>query len=478
MMDDSLVVIVKREQSEQKEFLAVLSSKKEKSEEMFLSSISQRFTSIRLDTDICNKLSIPTAEPVTLTFGRNNIPVRVMPIQETDELVLPLHVSEQLCLPDWDCNLAVSYDEDSKTLMIGPVIGLVTELRETHNNVNFGNIHDFCNELDSYCKRHGYYFFVCQLSMYHKDAIEGYVKHDDAWVKTTVPHPDVIHNRIHSRKREQSPIYQAFLSCLQEQHIPIFNDRFLHKWEVHDILQKHEYLHPYLPETYLLNDKQTLENMLQRHQCLFLKPVHGSQGQRIYRVMLDDEKIYMHESAMPQVGESQSFDTVNSLFYTLKARISKTAYIVQACVPLLEVDDRPLDFRLLCHKDSYNQWRVSSYVARVSAKGTFVSNLAQGGDRHKILEVLQPHFDKNTSLHVKKLMTELAIEVASIIAIEAGGHFAELGVDIALDPSGKPWLLEINTKPSKHEESSKNNFIRPSAKAVIDHCIYLAKPTK
>ena len=94
----------------------------------------------------------------------------------------------------------------------------------------------------------------------------------------------------------------------------------------------------------------------------------------------------------------------------------------------------------------------------------------------KVHKVLIENFDVKQIPHIKKLMKELALEVAAIIDGNDDGIFAELGIDLALDENGKPMIIEVNTKPSKNQEQDQfSTKIRPSAKAILQHCVYLVQ---
>ncbi|GAA3330118.1 hypothetical protein GCM10020331_081370 [Ectobacillus funiculus] len=67
-------------------------------------------------------------------------------------------------------------------------------------------------------------------------------------------------------------------------------------------------------------------------------------------------------------------------------------------------------FRILCHKTEQNQWKLTSAVARVSSPNEFVSNIAMGGEIYKFDEVLQFAFSQKQVRHLKKLLSELALE--------------------------------------------------------------------
>lgn len=364
---------------------------------------------------------------------------------------------------------------DLMLLQLGPVVGLLTEIKKTEKGVSFGSIHEFCKELATFCEANGIFFYIFSLSTYNKDQLKGYYLNQNEWDEVVVPYPDVVHNRIHSRKLEHSKQFLHVISDFIENKVPYFNDRFLNKWEVHQILSASEYLTPYLPESQLLESKSNLENMLKYKKDLFIKPINGSQGKRIFRVMEKDDATYLLDYTTFSGEIKKEFDTFHQLFSTLYPRLKKEGFLLQETINLQRYENRTLDFRLLCHKKDFHQWKVSSAVARVSGDNQFVANLARGGEQYQIKDVLNKLYGNSESLHLRKLLAELSLEIVNVICLHAGGEFGEFGIDLALDQEGHPWIIEVNTKPSKSEDDLKKGKIRPSARAVINYCLFLSK---
>jgi glutathione synthase/RimK-type ligase-like ATP-grasp enzyme len=384
----------------------------------------------------------------------------------------------ELKLPTINQNLTLFYHESAEMFSLGLVIGLLTETRETENGPSFGSVHDFAKELSVYCQENHVLFYVFSLKALNVNTLEvqGYIWNGEKWELTSVPIPHVVHNRIHSRKREKSATAEALFSLLQDKQIPFFNDHFLNKWESHQHLVQHEHLLPFLPETELLLNINQLENFLEKHEKVFIKPIHGSQGKKIVRIEKADDYYLLDYTTFN--GEiEKKYDEIVELFQAIKPRLAKQASIIQQGIKLLTYEDRILDFRFLCHMNHMNNWKVTSSVARISSPNEFVSNVARGGELQKVHKVLRDLLDTKTALDVNKMLHELAVEVASLIGQSEEGLFGELGIDLALDQQAKPWMIEVNTKPSKNLDSPSSFFIiRPSAKAVIQYCLYLSNP--
>jgi len=54
-------------------------------------------------------------------------------------------------------------------------------------------------------------------------------------------------------------------------------------------------------------------------------------------------------------------------------------------------------------------------------------------------------------------------------------RFGELGIDLAIDTSGRVWLLEVNSKPSKNDNTPlSGQGIRPSVRIMLHYARHLA----
>jgi D-alanine-D-alanine ligase-like ATP-grasp enzyme len=51
-----------------------------------------------------------------------------------------------------------------------------------------------------------------------------------------------------------------------------------------------------------------------------------------------------------------------------------------------------------------------------------------------------------------------------------------LGIDLAVSKGGRVWLLEVNSKPSKNDNTAMpDQKIRPSVRQLILYCRHLAQ---
>lgn len=429
-------------------------------------------TIIIISSDLSKQTNTSHGQKITLIAGNRVVDciIHVSSSKEKSTIHCAAGILEELFLPMDSFTIFVNIHSNKNIWELGPFIGIVTD--RIQNN-QFGTIHSFLEELQAYGYEQHILVYVFHYESLHHDYVNGYIYSSTQknWKEGKLPLPHVVHNRIHSRLVERSEKAKQFFEKLNQAKIPYFNERFLNKWHVYEVLSKHEHLLPYLPDTKLLNGRRTLEEMIYNHNLLFLKPVHGSQGRNIFKVEPKEECFLLDYSTFSGEIEKE-FPTIQLLYEAIQPRLQKQRYIIQQGITLLAYEeDRPLDFRLLCHRISETEWGVTSTVARVSSKHEFVSNLSRGGELLKIDKALIDHFDKKTIIQIGQLLKEIAIESALIIDNGAEGIYGEFGIDLAIDKDGKPWIIEINTKPSKNQDPEGfNPKVRPSAKAILNYC--------
>jgi glutathione synthase/RimK-type ligase-like ATP-grasp enzyme len=361
-------------------------------------------------------------------------------------------------------------------LKFGPLFGiLINHMPAENQGQTLGPLTKFLDEcvLASSTKGIAVVVFQPQHIQLEKREVTGWAKERGKWTSATFPYPDIIYNRIMSRRIEELPAVQAKLNKLSKHHnIPIFNERFLDKGQVHAILQKDEAIAHLLPYTVPFNLKRVKEAFT-HYPILYLKPTNGSLGSGIIRLTRSN-KIYLYQYATANGSITRTARSFVQLGKILTQKIKQQPYIIQQGLVLVTFDKRPVDFRVLLQKNRQGKWSVTSTVARIANDRQIVSNLARGGTLRKVPELLA-----ELKLRTKPSSQEIrqrALTIAHSFERHANGHFAELGIDLALDTNGRIWLLEINSKPSKTDDSVLNQGgkIRPSVSKLLDYVHHLA----
>ncbi|MEH7417747.1 YheC/YheD family protein [Neobacillus drentensis] len=430
---------------------------------------------IQISDQLVKKLQFNKHRTINISIGRKTIPalVKTKDIPE-DTVYFSEDLLKSFYLPIRPHKFHATVLPEIQTLKLGPIVALLTDSIEIKNEgPYFRSIHLFCEELQQGISENGGFFYVFS---YDQFLSQGYYLENGKWTAAQLPVPDVIYNRVHSRALEYKIEFKHFREKVNQLLIPFFNDRFLSKWEVYEHLKGIRSLEAYLPKTKLFS-KDHFYEMAQLYDTLFLKPIHGSQGRNIIKISRDLETHYSLETSMKTApAEKSGTFTLDELFQRIKPLIQNRIYIIQQGISLMTCQTSSMDFRVLCHQNLDNIWRVTSTVARIAGEQEFVSNLARGGTLTRPLTALRSCMNNKNALEVLALMKELALETASIISRNSSSIIGELGIDIGVDQEEKPWLIEVNSKPSKNFENDLSK-IRPSAKAIIQFCTILAFET-
>jgi glutathione synthase/RimK-type ligase-like ATP-grasp enzyme len=342
----------------------------------------------------------------------------------------------------------------------------------------FGSITMFCNELVEACTAQGVYvyFFTPNQIGSSSDSIEGWI-FSDGWQKAVMPVPDVVNNRLSSRKLESKPSVQHFMKEVKVQHqTTVFNEKFLDKAEVFDALKKDDSIARYLPESHVLRNLIMLKSMCSRYNNVFLKPVRGSLGKGIIRITRLSADNYQALYATAAGTRRQQFTSLIKFYSTISAKMKTSRYQIQQGLQLIEIQKRPVDFRALVQKDASGKWTVTSIVARTAGNDLFVSNLARGGTLSTVGEaVAKSNLSGISRQDATHRLQQAALNIARSLDTQIPAHFGELGIDLALDTNGRVWLLEVNSKPSKNDNTPLNDKkIRPSVRMMIQYSRFLS----
>ena len=438
---------------------------------------------IHISETIMKKQNIPKAQHITIQFGVHTHAVKVLPNPKKQGLYMHPTMAQQLGIPlltSKTMQFDIQYSSKLTTIKLGPLLSVLIN-KETPEDMNkpFGVISSFCRELAESCHATGatVYFFTPTSIPLTGTIINGWIL-DGVWKKRPMPLAEIIYNRLPTRTIEnQAHVQRLFTQTAKKHNLFIFNERFLDKHDVFHALGDDESVKHYLPESLLLEEFSTLEYMVSKYDVLYVKPVQGSLGRGIYRITaLNNQKMITLEKASSTSQKPLKFPTVSSLFRVLKPKLAQKKYQIQQGLSVLQVGRSPVDFRALVQKNAKGVWSITSIVARTAGNERFVANLARGGTIDTVTNTLArtnllQHLDAATMLVALK---RAAIAIAQSIDNNIDAHFGELGVDLAIDIHGKVWLLEVNSKPSKNDNTPlHNNKIRPSVRMVVSYAKYL-----
>lgn len=429
---------------------------------------------------LLRKWGIAPNQSVNMRFGAFRSYVKVVPVKKKRFVRISGGLAQSMGLGGAS-TLRASFRPSSQTISVGPVIGVIMSRASSKDETRpFGDTTAFCKELVDAAKKEGvfvYFFTPGDIGSSH-GTLPGWT-YDRGWKRGVFPMPDVLHNRLTSRKYENMESVRTLFQEAKTRHgTKVFNEKYLDKTEVFAALRQESSLHRYLPESHAFTGYDVLKTMAAKHRILFLKPVRGSLGKGIIRIAkLDGGSGYACHFSETNGTRRIGYPSLAKVYAAVSPRLKRQKYQIQQGLQLAAVDGRPVDFRALTQKGSTGEWGVTSVVGRIAGPNRFVSNLAKGGTIASMKEaVLRSSLPAARRAPAMAALRKAALDIAKGIDKTIDAHFGELGVDLALDRGGRVWLLEVNSKPSKNDNTQlTEGKIRPSVKRLVQYARYLAK---
>ena len=364
---------------------------------------------------------------------------------------------------------------------IGPVIGILVSRNKRLKRPPFSNQKQLLRRFIYAGKKLGAVVFAFNPDGIDEKnlRIEGYYPgtNDAAkitWQKSYFPFPDVVHNRVLSRTTEQTPAIRQALKITGAYGIKCFNPKFLNKWETHNILYKNPPLRKYLPETVKYQSGEQLYHFLKKYPLVYLKPWHGSLGKDIQRISKDHGRYcYVYRQSKRTV--SSEWNSPADMIEAVGSFVGKRSYLIQQGLNFISYFGQVFDIRVMIQKNLTGSWEVSAIVARIGKEGSPFPNIAAGGEAQSIEEVWRELFNRDWAADpVREKITDLAEKVAITLDRELG-NFGELGLDVGIDAKGRPWLIEVNSKPSRKVFPKMDKILKArSIRLPMEYAVYWA----
>ncbi|OYD08438.1 YheC/YheD family endospore coat-associated protein [Paludifilum halophilum] len=290
------------------------------------------------------------------------------------------------------------------------------------------------------------------------------------WLSATLPMPDVVYNRIPTRRIEQRHVEREVLrQFISSPRIHLFNPGFFDKWTISLYLQRSPNFRKMLPETEQWGDIHSFREMLEKHETLYLKPADGKAGDGMIRVTREKDAFeIVHQTAAK--NQRIRVSSRQELFRRLTSLTHSQRYVLQQGIPLARYRQRPFDLRLLLQKDGTGRWSRTGIGIRLAGQDAISTHVPRGGSIENPLSVMQDTFGDRAGERIKQI-GETGIRLAAYIEQQYGHNLGEMSMDMGIDRSGRLWFFEANAKPMKFDEP---DIRERSLKKLIHYFLYLS----
>lgn len=424
-------------------------------------------------------LGMAGAKAITLRVGskEQTVPLRLVKRPGTS-LYVPIAIKQALRIPR-SGRTYVHYDADNQELRLGPLIGIMTgAMARISAESNHGPRSSLMRSYLSAGTNRAFYFSFTpnDVDWSEGTVIGHFVSGEGEWKCKTVPLPDVVYNRLASRRAEKQQSFESFKERFSRKGIPVFNWSYFDKWDVYKILDG-DPMNRHVPESHINPSSETLKSMLDRHKFIYLKPTAGSLGNGIYRLTYSPNKGYFarfRQGNQNVLLRYSKFSGLSSMLGLSRGRLRH--YVAQQGIRLAEIDSCPIDFRFHMHKNHLDQWVVAGIGAKKAGRGSVTTHVKNGGQVMTPEQALGSVFGSRGE-QVLDNAKQVAVQLCEAIERNHNRVLGELGLDIGIDQHENIWMFEANSKPGRSifKHPGLKHEGRASLNHLVDYSVYLAK---
>ncbi|MGD8191587.1 YheC/YheD family protein [Brevibacillus ginsengisoli] len=215
------------------------------------------------------------------------------------------------------------------------------------------------------------------------------------------------------------------------------------KWSKHQHLAEDEFLLNHLPKTELYSP-EALWTYAQSYNQVILKPSGGGGGAGLIQLTRMNKERYLIQTGKVKRVLQGKEATINFI----QSRFLKRLYLLQPRISLACIEGRPFDIRVMIQrKSSEEPWVVTGLLAKLAGPGFVVTNIARSGGEVLPLDKAL----KLSKIPVSSQLTEQIYHLSITVAKKLGEKYPtlrEIGLDLGIDVTGKPWIIEANFRPA------------------------------
>lgn len=237
------------------------------------------------------------------------------------------------------------------------------------------------------------------------------------------------------------------------------------------LLKESNYGHLFIPFVGVTDFEKVIQFFKQYKKGVF-KKIAAARGENIFFVEQKSKNRFVVEvDKKPIIMNMEGFrNWVTDYLIT-------DHYILQQFKQFKTRDGRPYDIRAHVQKNGEGMWTLTKIYPRIGTNKGILSNISRGGSTEELGSFLREQFTEERIDYYLEKLPSLSLEVAHAVDAVYNHSIDELGLDLAIDDTGRIWMHEANGGPQTtyHEEERAVNTIA-YAKYLAKNRMFLTNP--
>ena len=287
------------------------------------------------------------------------------------------------------------------------------------------------------------FFFAIKDINFEDNTVNAVRIDGDNRTREIIPIPKIIDNHPHVFWNENGDKVQRLI----RDHYFIRRANRLHsgklvtKQTMHDILLKDGRFKDYLIETHPVSSfKEFFALLTKYNQDVVMKPLNGSEGEGVTRILFKNDKYVAHLKKKKFV-----LQTEDDLAKFYDEHFTDRRQILQPYIISRTRQGAPFDIRLHLRRGAEGKFNLFPYP-RIGSQRGIVSNISAGGHTMPIKTFLQIEFG-NRWRKIHHELTEFAMDFIEFYQSLFRNILYNVGIDVAILRRGKDYefkIFEIN----------------------------------
>lgn len=272
------------------------------------------------------------------------------------------------------------------------------------------------------------------------------------WIEVEADFPDVINNTGATNRHQQSITERKLRRMVPFTSFHVGNKFYLPK-----VMVKHRHFADLLVPFKMVRNKQIVYDYLNQEKIVVAKPILGARGESIYFIQKKGNRFTVTDHRIERIYNKNNFDEwIDQVL--LRRQFS---YMIQRYVDCRTKEREPYDIRAHMQKNEHNEWQITRIYPRIGSKESILSNISKGGRTQDLTEFLMTQFGEKTGKKYDNKLRSLSVDLTKYLDRIHNFSLDELGLDLAIDNTGRFWLHEANNGPQTtyHEKERAVNTI-------------------